>query len=449
MESEFMQQLAQVVNRERMRWNVPGIAVGILRDGKIEKAGFGVTSLETGCPVTPDTLFEIGSNSKVFSTTALMTLVDEGKIDLNEQVTTYLPDLRLQDPELQQRIKVGHLVSHQSGIWGDVFDDHGWGDDALAKSVAALPNVPHIYEPTELWSYTNVAFNIAGRIIEVLTGKTFEDAVRERVLEPLGLNRTFYFAHEVFPYPHAVGHRPDKPGDDDVIVAREYWLNRALASAGGLHSTVEDVLNFDRFHVGAGGPQIISENSRIAMQQPQIRAANFADEWCLGWWTRTVDGATIIEHGGGTNGFITRNTTIPEKQMAFAVFTNSAYGEAAIQAILRWLFKTVAGLDETRPEAVTVPDADLERFAGDYANPMSSAEISVEDGGVRVQVRSTSITTDDEVVYPPVVYKPFDDLKFIATTGREAGANSQIDFILNEDGTIRFVRLGGRLAARQ
>jgi hypothetical protein len=135
--------------------------------------------------------------------------------------------------------------------------------------------------------------------------------------------------------------------------------------------------------------------------------------------------------------------------MAFAVFTNSAYGEAAIQAILRWLFKTVAGLDETRPEAVTVPDADLERFAGDYANPMSSAEISVEDGGVRVQVRSTSITTDDEVIYPPVVYKPFDDLKFIATTGREAGANAQIDFILNEDGTIRFVRLGGRLAARQ
>lgn len=447
METKFLQELAQVVNRERIRWSVPGVAVGILRDGRIEKAGFGVTSLETGWPVTPDTLFEIGSNSKVFSTTLLMTLVDEGKLDLDAPVRDYLPDLRVQDPEMLPHIKVKHLVSHQSGIYGDIFDDQGWGDDALAKSVAALPDVPHIYEPGELWSYTNIAFNIAGRVIEVLTGQTFEDAMRERVLNPLGLDRTFYFAHEVFPYPHAVGHRPENPGDDDVIVAREYWLNRALNSAGGFHSTVEDVLTFDKFHVGAGGAQIISEESRVKMQQPQIKAANFADEWCLGWWRRSYGGATLIEHGGGTNGFITRNSTLPEKQMAFAVFTNSAYGEALIQTTLRWLYKHVAGIEQDNPEPISVPKADLQRFAGDYANPRSRANISVEDGGLRVQIMAESIATDEEVAFPPVVYKPFDELKFIATEGREAG--SQIDFILNDDGSVRFVRLGGRLAARQ
>lgn len=447
METEFLAQLSEVINRERIRWNVPGVVVGILRDGKIEKAGFGVTSLETGWPVTPDTLFEIGSNSKVFSTTLLMTLVDEGKLDLEAPVTQYLPDLKVQDPEMLPNIKVKHLVSHQSGIYGDIFDDMGWGDDALAKSVANLPNVPHIYEPGELWSYTNVAFNIAGRVIEELTGQTFEEAMYERVLKPLGLKRTFYFAHEVFPYPHAVGHRPENPGDDDVIVAREYWLNRALNSAGGFHSTVEDVLTFDKFHVGGGGAQIISEESRLLMQQPQIKAANFADDWCLGWWTRTIDGAKIIEHGGGTNGFISRNTTIPEKQMAFAIFTNSAYGEALIQTTLRWLYKHVAGLDYTYPEPIEVPDADLQRFAGEYANPMTKSTVTVEDGGVKVTVRSVSIATDDEIVYPPTVYKPFDDLKFVAVGGREDG--NQIDFILNDDGSVRFARLGGRLAARQ
>jgi CubicO group peptidase (beta-lactamase class C family) len=445
MESAFAAELAQVVNRERIKWNVPGIAVGILKDGKIETAGYGVTSLETGWSVTPDTLFEIGSNSKVFTTTLLMTLVDEGKVDLDELVKTYLPDLKLMDMTVLDELKVKHLVSHQSGLWGDVFDDYGWGDDALKLSVDAIVNVPHMYRPTEVWAYTNIAYNIAGRIIEVLLEQPFEDAMRERVLKPLGLERTFYFAHEVFPYPHGVGHGPAKPGDDDVIVMRDYWLNRALNPAGGLHGTVEDILKFDLYHMNGGEPGILSEESRLKMQEPQIEVPNFSGEWCLGWRSRTVQGVRLFEHGGGTNGFITANMAIPEKGVAIAIYTNCAYGGSAIQGINSWLLEHVAGLKEDRPEPIEVSDADLERFAGEYENPSTRMKVTVEAGKLKVETSMANITSDEVLKFPPTYYQPIDETRFIGIEGRDEW--SRLDFVLNEDGSIRFIRPGGRVAA--
>lgn len=444
MESGFAAELAQLVNRERIKWGVPGIAVGILKEGKIETEGYGVTSLETGWPVTPDTLFEIGSNSKVFTTTLLMTLVDQGKVDLDELVKTYLPDLKLQDMTVLDELKVRHLVSHQSGIWGDVFDDHGWGDDGLAKSVEAIVDIPHMYRPTEAWAYTNIAYNIAGRIIEVLLEQPFEVAMRERVLKPLGLERSFYFAHEVFPYPHSVGHGPAKPGDDDVIVMREYWLNRALNPAGGLHGTVEDILKFDLYHMDGGDHAVLSDEARLKMREPQIKVPNFGGEWCLGWRSRTLDGVRLFEHGGGTNGFITANMAIPEKGVAIAIYTNSMYGGSAIQTINKWLLEQVAGLVDETPETISVPDADLERFAGEYENPTTRLSVSVVDGGLQLQVQMESIASDEEVSFPPAHYKPIDELRFIGTEGRNEG--NRLDFVLNDDGSIRFIRPGGRVA---
>jgi CubicO group peptidase (beta-lactamase class C family) len=443
--------LDEVVQHEMERWKVPGISVGILRDGEITGYGYGVTSLESEQKVTSDTLFQIGSNSKVFTTTLLMTLVDDGTVDLDAPVTRYLPDLQLGDARALEALRVRHLVSHQSGLFGDIFDDMGWGDDALAKSVAGLGSARHMYQPTELWSYTNIAFNIAGRIIETVLEQPFETAMRERVLAPLGLERTFYFAHEVYPYRHAVGHRPEKPGDEDVIVAREYWLNRALGPAGSLHSTVHDILTFDRFHLGLGGGErdgkpILSEASRLAMQQPQIKAANFVDEWCLGWWSLSVDGARIIGHGGGTNGFITRNTLIADRQAAFAIFTNSTRGGSAIRPIERWIFAHEFGLHDRDPELVELAPVQIGRVAGEYRNPLSTVTVTPHDGGLRIQIQSTNIATNEPVTHPPVDVKPVSELEFMATEGEQEG--SRIDFIPNPDGSIRFVRMGGRLAER-
>ena len=329
MASDFMQKLGEVVERERERFKVPGISVGILRDGKVEAAGYGVGSLDTNDAVSSETLFQIGSNSKVFTTTLLMTLVDEGKVNLDAPITDYLPNLKLKDEAALEKMRVRHFVSHQTGLWGDYFEDFGWGDDAISKAVAKAVEMPQMYQPEELWAYTNINFTIVGKLIEDELGQTFEAAMKERVFDPLEMQRSFYFPWEVIVWPHAVGHTAAKPGEKEVEPARNFWLNRQLGPAGAISSNVHDVLAFDKFHLTGKTPTgkpVISDKARAAMQQPQIIAANFVDEWALGWWLYKVDGAQIVGHGGGTNGFITRNTLIPQQNMAWAIFTNSARG---------------------------------------------------------------------------------------------------------------------------
>src|SRR3954464_6807671 len=128
--------LAGCVYDAMQHWTVPGLALGILHEGQVETHGYGVASLETGQQVRPDTLFQVGSISKVFCATLVMTLVDEGKLDLDTPIVHYLPDFKLADTAAQQAITLRQLLSHTSGIFGDDFEDFGMGDDALARAVA-------------------------------------------------------------------------------------------------------------------------------------------------------------------------------------------------------------------------------------------------------------------------------------------------------------------------
>ncbi|MBX6342221.1 MAG: beta-lactamase family protein [Thermomicrobiaceae bacterium] len=350
--------LVEHARAEMARWRVPGLTLGVLdADGAVEVAGLGATSLETGWPVSPDTLFQIGSISKVFCTTLVMTLVDEGRVDLDAPIRAYLPDLALADPAAPGAITVRHLLTHQSGIWGDFFDDFGWGDDALARALAHMRALEQLYPPGELWSYCNAGFQLAGAIVERVLGQPFEAAMRERVLAPLGLERTVYFPHEAFAYPHAVGHTERTPGALDFQVARDYWLHRAINPAGGLLSTARDLLRFAAFHLGDGtsnGARVLSEAALRAMREPQTPAANWADAWGLGWDLRTIGGLQVIGHGGGTNGFITRLTVVPERRVALAVLTNASSGGAVNRAVERAALERYCGIRAPEPEVVSL-----------------------------------------------------------------------------------------------
>lgn len=451
-EQNQFENLDQCVEHWRKHWNVPGIAVGILKDGEIDCRGYGITSIDSEYPVTADTLFQIGSISKVYTTTLVMILVDQGKLDLDEPIVTYLPSLKLKDENALRKITLRHLVTHTSGVYGDFFDDFGMGDDALARYVEAMADLRQIYQPSELWSYTNSGFNLAGRIIERVLDKPFEDAMRELLIEPAGFERTFQHPYEAITYPLAVGHTHPDPEDADTLeIARRYPLPRTSHAAGGIISTVGDQLKFAQLHLNNGksnGEQVLSEAAVKAMQQPQVTAANLADEWGLGWMIFNVDGTKLIGHGGTTNGFQALLRIDPASGFAISILTNGDRGHAAEKSIIEWALQHHLGLQPKEYQKVMLEPAQLERLIGKYSQPLADGIVSGGDGILRVDVYSKSALADSDEPkkMPTVELMPIGELDFIATTGPSAG--SHIDFVETESGDIRFIRVGGRFADR-
>lgn len=440
------------VEHWRERWNVPGMAVAVLNGGTVDAQGFGITSIDTQHPVTADTLFQIGSISKVYTTTLAMILVDEGKLDLDEPVTTYLPSFKLKDEEALKVISLRHLVSHTSGVFGDFFDDFGMGDDALQRYVDAMANLRQVYKPGELWAYTNSGFNLAGLMIERVLDMPFEDAMREKLLKPAGFDRTFQFAHEAITYPLAVGHTHPDPDDEDTLeIARRYPLPRTSHAAGGIISTVGDLLKFASLHLNGGkvgDQQVLSEASVKAMQQTQTKAAGLADEWGLGWMMFNVGGTKVIGHGGTTNGFQAVMRIVPEHNFAISILTNSDRGHAAETPILHWAFKHYLGIDVPARQEVMLEPEQVERYVGKYTQPLADIIVSNPDGSLKMDVFQKSALADtvEPKKLPTVGLKPVGEREFLIDSG--PGVGNLVDFIDNEDGSIRFIRVGGRFADR-
>jgi CubicO group peptidase (beta-lactamase class C family) len=441
--------LDECVRGEMARWTVPGVAVGILRDGQRELYGYGVASLETGQPTRPETLFQIGSISKVYTATLIMRLVDEGKLALDEPVVTYLPDLKLADDHARQTITLRHLLSHTSGLFGDYFDDFGLGDDALTRAVATFDTLRQQFTPGALWTYCNTGFGLASAIIERVTGQPFETAMRERLFKPLGLERSFYFAHEAIVYPHAVGHNQLHPGADEHEVARLYPLPRWVNAAGGIISNVNDLLTFAEFHLRDGlthdGTRLLEASSAQAMRQEQTRAANFAEGYGLGWALRTAGGEQVVEHGGSTNGFQAILVLVPSRNFAIALLTNSSRGSVLNEHVRSWALDQYLGLREERPTPRRLSDEALSPFAGRYERPEGVIIFSIRDGGLLRAMTLTNLLEHKTESYPEERLEAIGEREFVIVSEGE-DQDSRVDFILDEDGASRFVRMGGRLA---
>ena len=456
--------LAAVTRAELARWGVPGIAVGIWKDGEVDLLAVGTASVETGQPVAPGTLFQIGSITKVFLATLAMRLVEDGALDLDEPIVTYLPELRLRDADVQAGVTFRHVLSHTSGILGDHFPDHGWGDDALAKSVADMAELPQVTPLGGPWSYCNSGFYLAGRAIERITGQPFERAMTERVFAPLGLERTTFWAHEAITRSAAVGHLHS--AGEQPRVARPYPLARAVNPAGGIISCTRDLLRFAAFHLDGGaegrwgggtngqggGGWVLSAESLAAMREVQA-TVNDATEWGLGWSLGRVGyplgEVRTLSHGGGTNGFITNLTVVPEKRYAIAVLTNSMRGGAAIRPIVRWALANDCGLPAHDPERVSLSADQLRRLKGVYRAPLTRVTITADEeaGTLRVEAVGVNPFNREERPLPSSDLAPLGEWSFLSIAGETAG--SRVEFLPGDDGKPAFARIGSRLSARE
>ena len=440
-------ELADVVQNAMQRWDVPGMAVGVLKDGETQVFPFGLASTETDTAVREDTIFQIGSISKVFTATVIMQLVDEGKVDLDTPIRTYLPELRLGDMQALAQITLRMLLAHVGGFFGDNFTDTGHGDDALGVFVAGFGGLAQITPPGAHFSYCNTGFAIAGAIVERLRGQSFETVMRERIFAPLKMERAFLHAHEAMVYPLAIGHNT-LPGKERTI-ARKYPLPRASNPAGGVLCTAGDLLRFAQAHLNDGeldGERILSAESVRLMREPQYPAGSFAEHYGVGWMLRTFDGVRVCGHGGSTNGFRAQLSVVPDRGVAIAILTNGSQGSAVNHTVEAFALEQFAGLRSLDRPRLSLSDAELQRFAGRYERPLNRIDVSVRDGALAIDQEAESPLNNEKAVTPTVRAEPVAPGVFLLVDGVSEGET--VEFIDGPDGAVRFMRAHGRLTDR-
>ncbi len=439
----------QVVNDMR-RLAVPGAVIGVAHEHAESIAAFGVTSLEHPLAVTEDALFQIGSITKTYVATAVMRLVEAGKLELDAPVRRYVPDLRLSDEAAAAGVTLRHLLTHTGGWVGDFYDDFGMGQDALARMVAKLADLPQLTPLGQVFSYNNSGFYLAGRVIEVVTGASFEAAVKELVLDPLGLGMTFFFAEDVITHRFAVGHQTE---NQQVSVARPWAIGRAMHPAGGITCTVKDLLRYARFHMGDGttpdGTRLLSQESLALMQTPIVPSTGIS-LLGLSWSIVTVDGTKMIGHGGGTNGQVSLLRLVPSSRFAVAVVTNSDDGGALCMAAADAATDQYLGLVLPKAILLDLPEDELRPYLGRYESVASACEVGFRDGGLEMQVTPKGgFPTPDSPpppAPPPVRMAPYAPDRFIVLD--EPLKDNRGEFLRNPDNHIAWLRFYGRIHAR-
>jgi CubicO group peptidase (beta-lactamase class C family) len=453
-----MAPLANLVREAMARHRVPGAAVGVITPQGEVCAGFGVGSVETQLAVDEATIFQCGSISKVYTATAVMGLVEQGRLALDAPVRTYLPEFRLADEGVAAQVTLRHLLIHTAGWHGDYIDDHGRGEDALARYVADFERLPQVAPLGRVHSYNNTAYALAGRLIEVVTGKPYEVALQELVLQPLGMHDTFFFARDVITRRFAVGHLagPDGPRVSHGEQPFAGWeLPGGSNPAGGVAPSIRDLLKLARFHLGDGttsaGERLLSAETVAQMQAPQFEkgpASAAGEAMGFGWHLSLLDGERLVTHSGGTLGFISVLSLVPARGFAVAVLTNSVSAAPLLNEVSDAALQRCAGLTRTTPQPRPGAAAELTECAGGYLVPRFNGWSFAVDGDALVRrPLDAEGTLREGTEATPVRMQPFAADRFVDVDGPYAG-RGVTDFLRDDGGRIGWVRAGARAFPR-
>jgi CubicO group peptidase (beta-lactamase class C family) len=448
-------ELEERVGEAAQRLGVPGVAVGITAGGEEDYAFFGVTSIENPLPVDAATLFQIGSTTKVYTGTVLMILSERGLVDLDAPVRRYVPELRLKDEDAARTVTVKQLLNHTAGWSGDLHENTGDGDDARERFLDVLAIAEQNSPPGKEASYNNAAVNLAGLVIERITGKTYEATVKGLLLDPLGMRSSWFFLNDVISRRFAVGHRKR---NEQVGVARPYGLPRSVAPAGGIISTAADQIRFARFHLGDGraadGTRVLGEASLQRMRDATapLHGSAIGDWVGISWLMRDLGGVRVVAHGGSTNGQQSSFDIVPSRDFAITVLTNADEGYLLHREIVEWALQAYCGIVEPEPEPLEVTADDLVPLAGRYSAEHAYVDVTAEADSLVLEV---AYTPEGERMLREIVGEvpeskpmrvrliPGD--RFAVSEGEAKGMKGHI---LREDGVVRALNVGGRLAYR-
>lgn len=441
----FKELCAHVVE-DMKRLDVPGVSIAVWHNDSTVSVGLGITSIEHPLPVTADTLFQVGSISKTFTGTMLMQLVETGKLDLDTPIKTYLPKFKMADKTVTANLTPRHLLTHTGGWMGDYFNDLGNNDNALELMVKSLRKLPQISPLGTLWSYNNAGFNIAGRLIEVLTNQTYEQAAQQMLFNPLKLSKSFFYPNDaILTQRFAVGHQK---WPDGMRVANPWAIGRAANAVGGVISTVNDLMRYAQFHSGNGNA-IIERSSLLAMRTVQTSAGGRGDMG-LTWFIRQHGDVTSYGHGGATKGQKATFRFIPDKQFGIALLTNSDDGGIIGDNAVRNALDIYLGLASAPVTTIPLDDTGMAEYVGEYEYSLS--RFTVEASGEGMLIHETpkgGFPKPESPAGPPVptVRASFiGNDKFVVHDEPRKGEIG--DFVRDANGRIAYLRIGGRANPR-
>ncbi len=466
------------VEAVRERFNVPGIAVALVRDGEVVlERGYGVREAGKPAPVDAHTMFAIASNTKAFTATALQMLAEDGKLEMTDRVIDHLPWFRMADPYVTHEMRIRDLLAHRSGLSLGAGDLLYWPttDYTTREVVERLKDVPLTGQFRGQYAYDNILYAVAQLVVEEAAGMTFKDFLQQRVFTPLGMAETRYNADDLRPGDNAATGHAKFDFKTLRPVGTLTWRN--ASGAGGLYSSVHDMAKWMQVQLAggsmSGGGQLFPEKRQREMWTmltpiPVARPAvpelargvpNFLG-YGQGWMLSDYRGERLVWHTGGWPGMVSRLTLVPDRGIGIIVLTNQEAGAAFnavtysaldlllgedahdwVDAYAKAVAKAGANADAdwqkhlAARDARSKPSLPLARYAGNYRDPWyGDVVISAAGNALSMQFARTRELAGRMEHWQH-------DTFIVRWNDRSLNADAFVSFALDPDGRIREVRM--------
>ncbi len=458
-ESETLKNLQSILEERIASHHIAGASIAIYDHGKIHCASAGFANTATGVTVDDRTIFQIGSTTKVLTATLIMMLRDQGKVELDKPVSTYLPELKIDNAIPPSSLTVRSLINYSAGIECDFFDDFGEDPTALAEYVAACKNIRFVHEPGKYRSYNSTSYCIAGHLIEKLTDLYFNEAMAEMLFNPLGIEDFSFYGPDVSKFRTAVGHIWNEK-EQSFSLVEKVRMPHVLSPAGGsvtlsAKALLEIGLLHSRNGTSDGGEEIASEQGIVSMREPGAIVPPHDSELLIGWARFPTKGTSnkipLTVASGATYSQNSLLAIAPEEEFAVSILANVDHGAELLFFDLGLpLLKEATGMvPEIKGGPGSLPNlndvepfpVDQEEFVGHYYN---SAEVDVVLRSGELIMESRFGGTEEEPEQSgSAKLIPIEKDKFaVAELGTDA-ISSIVEFFRYEEGSDQVTHLYG------
>jgi CubicO group peptidase (beta-lactamase class C family) len=416
--------------------DIPGLVIAVRHRGELllSKA-YGRANIEADAPMTPRHIFRIASHSKTFTATAIMQLVEQGRLRLDDRASASLGWLRLE-------VTIRQLLNHTAGIIRDGRDADFWQIDRAfpdADELRAMANDGAILEPNQRFKYSNIGYGLLGLVVEAVSGASYNTYVMEHIVQRLGLRDT---GPEFYPDP-ALGERlvtgysrarlgvPRMPFPGVIDT-------RALSPATGFYSTAEDLSAYAAAHC-LGDERLLSDASKREMQHPSWTVEQADEGYGLGFSVRKLGERQMVGHGGGFPGQSTRTLFDPEDKLVVVVFSNTSASDGLAAPLAESVVRIIDYALASARASDAEPSVPLERFTGRFAERQTAVDI-VAFGGALKAVAPETDNPVDRVADLEVIDN---DTLRIAHAGGYGSPGETVRYERDADGRVTRVRFGG------